>query len=125
MPATAFLGVRLSAEEVAALDRLRTTLGLPNRSEVVRHMVRSAQEPVTHLPELPVGLVTQLEEIVEDGWAKDAGEALTLVLTLGLAELSRLHTERLPALRRAARTAAEKRADRRRAERGGRGLLER
>ena len=117
--------MRLTQAELDGLDRFRHEQGLGTRSDAVRRLLRLAGSPTPGGPELPVGLVAQLEELVEDGWAKGPDEALTLVLTLGHAELSRLHTERLPALRRAARSAAEKRAERRKAERGGRGLLER
>jgi len=120
-----FLGVRLTSEELSALDRFGKSQGLAHRSDAVRYLVKAAEKSPRATPELPVGLITQLDELVEDGWAKDLDGALTLVLTLGLAELSRLHTERLPALKRAARSGAEKRAERRRAEREGRGLLER
>lgn len=120
-----FLGVRLTAEEVERLDRFGRSRGLLSRSDAVRALVRAAEEMSGERPELPVGLQARLDEIVEDGWARDLDGALTLVLTMGLAELSRVHTERAPALRKAARDGAEQRAHRRGADRQGRGLLER
>ena len=120
-----FLGVRLTAEEVERLDRFGQSRDCPSRSDAVRARVRAAEESIAERPELPVGLQTRLEEIVEDGWARDLDGALTLVLTMGLAELSRVHTERAPALRDAARDGAARRAHRRNVDRQGRGLLER
>ncbi|MGI0132676.1 MAG: hypothetical protein ACREDK_06260 [Thermoplasmata archaeon] len=120
-----FLGVRLTAEEMERLDRFGRSRDLSHRSDAVRALVRAADGLVAGRPELPVGLQTRLEEIVEDGWARDLDGALTLVLTMGLAELSRVHTERAPALRNAARDGANRRAQRHRADRRGAGLLER
>jgi hypothetical protein len=91
----------------------------------VRALVRAAGEGQPEAVELPVSLRTQLETVVEDGWARDIAGALTLVIHLGLGELSRMHSERLPALRRAARDASETRQRRRRASREGGALLER
>jgi len=122
-PATRFLGVRLTAEEASLLDRIRTTRGLPNRSDAVRQLVRQAAEPRPTGLELPATLRNELEELVEDGYARDLDGALTLVLHLGLAELVRTHSERLPSLRASARSAGERKAGRRRADREGRGLL--
>jgi len=120
-----FLGVRLTAEELEKLDRFRLDQGSPNRSEAVRTLVRSADRTRASFGELPTSIRNELEEIVEDGWVRDANEAVTLVLTLGLQELSRLHGDRLPRLRRTARDVAEGRERRRRIDREGRGLLER
>lgn len=121
-----FLGVRLTREEVDALDRYGAALGLSNRSDAVRRLVRDAGEGTTKTAlELPTTLHGRLEEAVEDGLASDVDGALTLVVTLGLAELSRLHAERWSALRAAARDASERRRQRRQADREGRGLLER
>jgi len=120
-----FLGVRLSAEELDRLDRYRAAIGSPSRSEAVRALLRASERPATGREELPVGLHEQVETLVEDGWAKSTDEALTLALTLGLQEMSRLYGERLPNLRQHARDGAERRKARRSAEREGRGLLER
>jgi len=120
-----FLGVRLSAEELDRLDRYRAAVGSPSRSEAVRALLRASEHPGTGQEELPLGLHEQLETLVEDGWAKSRDEALTLALTLGLQEMSRLYGERLPNLRQHARAGAERRRARRSAEREGRGLLER
>ncbi len=120
-----FLGVRLSSEEVEQIDRFQKRLGAASRSEAVRALLRQTEEIRREGPEFPVSLRTELDELVEDGWARTRDEAVTLVVTLGLQELSRLHGERVPALRRAARDAAGRGDRRRRADREGRGLLER
>jgi hypothetical protein len=120
-----FLGVRLTPEELERLDRFGQSQGSSSRSDAVRELVRAADRVALGQPEIPVGLQAHLEEIIEDGWARDMGEALTLVLTMGFEGLSRLHTEKVPALRKAARDGAARRAGRRGAEREGRGLLER
>ncbi|MCI4348896.1 MAG: ribbon-helix-helix domain-containing protein [Thermoplasmata archaeon] len=120
-----FLGVRLTAEELARLDRFGTSLDLPNRSEAVRALVRASDAVAAERDELPVGLSDQIETVVEDGWAPSRDAAVTLVLTLGLQELARIHAERFPSLRERAREAAERRRNRRKADRAGRGLLER
>jgi len=122
-PATYFLGVRLSAEEESLLEQFRTTNELPNRSEAVRSLVRGAGGAPVASVELPTTLRAELEEIVEDGYARDLDGALATVLTLGLGELARTHTERMLALRDRARSTSERRRDRRRADREGRGLL--
>ena len=120
-----FLGVRLSVEELDRLDRYRAAIGAPSRSEAVRALLRASEQPRPEREELPVGLHDQIETLVEDGWAKNKDEALTLALTFGLQEMSRLYAERLPNLRQHARAGAERRRARRSAEREGRGLLER
>jgi hypothetical protein len=122
-PATYFLGVRLSSEEESLLEQFRTTNELPNRSEAVRSLVRGAGGAPVASVELPTTLRAELEEVVEDGYARDLDGALAIVLTLGLGELARTHTERMPALRDRARSTSERRRDRRRADREGRGLL--
>jgi Arc/MetJ-type ribon-helix-helix transcriptional regulator len=120
-----FLGVRLTAEEVEQLDRFQKTEKIPTRSDAVRALVRRAGEEPRAGPEFPVTLRTELIDLVEDGLANSEDDALGVVLTLGLAELTRLHAERLPALRRAARDAADRSANRGRAGRAGRELLDR
>ena len=115
----------MTPEELERLDRFGQSQGSSSRSDAVRALVRAADRVALGQPEIPVGLQTHLEEIIEDGWARDMGEALTLVLTMGFEGLSRLHTEKVPALRKAARDGAARRAGRRGAEREGRGLLER
>jgi hypothetical protein len=120
-----FLGVRLTAEELTRLDRFGTSLDLPNRSEAVRALVRASDAVAAERDELPVGLSDQIEMVVEDGWAPSRDAAVTLVLTLGLQELARIHAERFPSLRERARESAERRRNRRKADRAGRGLLER
>ena len=120
-----FLGVRLTADEVERLDRFQKTKDVDTRSDAVRLLVRQSAEPSAPAVEFPVSLRGQLEDLVEDGWAQTLDEAVTLVATLGLQELSRLHSERLPALRRAARESAGRSDRRRRADREGRELLDR
>jgi hypothetical protein len=120
-----FLGVRLTTEEVEALDRFQRDGGISTRSDAVRALVRRAGQISPKGPEFPVSLRVELEDLVEDGWANTLDEALTLVATLGLNELSRVHAERVPSLRRAAREAGDRARNRRRVDREGRGLLER
>jgi hypothetical protein len=122
-PATYFLGVRLSVEEESLLEQFRTTNDLPNRSAAIRSLVRGAGGAPVASVELPTTLRAELEEIVEDGYALDLDGALATVLNLGLAELARTHTERMTSLREHARSTSERRRDRRRADREGRGLL--
>lgn len=124
-PADRFLGVRLSSDEVAALDRFREQSSLATRSEAVRALVRTAEVPAPETPELPPTVQAQLEQLVEDGFARDVPAALETILTLGLQEFARVYAERLPALRRTAREAADRRTSRRRADREGRRLLDR
>ena len=121
-----FLGVRLTQSELARLDAWRAAHGNPSRSEAVRALL-SAPESVTgpSALDVPISLRSKLEEIVEDGWAPSVDGALTLVLTMGLGELTKLHTDRLPALRKHARDQSDRAHARRRGDREGRGLLER
>jgi Arc/MetJ-type ribon-helix-helix transcriptional regulator len=120
-----FFGVRLTLEELDQLDRFQETNELATRSEAVRALLRAASGEIASSSGIPVALRAQMESIVHDGWARDADEALTLVLSFGLGELSRLHAERLPALRRAARETTERSQGRRRAGHTGRELLKR
>ena len=122
-PATHFLGVRLSLEEESLLETFRRDHDLPNRSEAVRALVRAAVESPSTAVELPATLRNELEEIVEDGYARDLDGALALVVHLGFGELVRTHAERLPTLRARAKSSAAGREGRRRADREGRGLL--
>ncbi|MCI4365099.1 MAG: hypothetical protein L3K10_03435 [Thermoplasmata archaeon] len=122
-PATHFLGVRLSAEEESLLEKYRTANGHPTRSDAVRALVLGAGGAPVASVELPTTLRAELEEIVEDGYARDLDGAIAIVLNLGLGELARTHAERMPALRERARSTVERRRDRRRADREGRGLL--
>lgn len=123
-PATHFLGVRLTAEEESHLEKFRTDHELTTRSDAVRALVHAAVEgPSTAAIEIPPALRNELEELVEDGYARDLEGAAALVLTLGIRELARTHTEHVPSLRERARASSERRAGRRRADREGRGLL--
>jgi hypothetical protein len=120
-----FLGVRLTAEEIEQLDRFRTRSASPTRSDAVRALVRESEKVGAGATEIPVGLLAKLEEVVEDGWVSDLDGAVTLLLTLGLGEFTRLHAERLPKLRQTARDGADRRRDRGQLDRKGRGLLDR
>ena len=120
-----FLGVRLTIEELSTLDRYGESQGVTHRSDAVRRLIRSALEAPRQTPELPVSLQSQLEELVTQGWASDLDAALTLVLTRGLEQLSEVIDERFAAFERTAKSLADKRAQRRRADREGQGLLER
>jgi Arc/MetJ-type ribon-helix-helix transcriptional regulator len=120
---TRFLGVRLTLEEVSLLEQFRSAHELSTRSDAVRALVRGAAEHRPADVTVPETLRNELEELVEDGYVRDLDSAVTLVLTLGLSELGRIHAERLAALREHARSTAGRRESRRRADREGRGLL--
>jgi len=122
---TQFLGVRLTEEELRDLDEFQRTRKIATRSDAVRTLVREAREKAPTAPTLPLSVQRELEEVVEDGWARSEDEALTLLATFGFQELSRLHADRVPALRGAARANRERHLARRKADREGRGLLER
>ena len=122
-PATRFLGVRLTPEEESLLDSFRQARGLSTRSDAVRALVRSASEPRSGSVSVPPTLEGELEELVENGYARDLEGAVALSTGLGLAELARTHSERLPALRERARAVKDRREGRKRADREGRGLL--
>ena len=122
-PATRFLGVRLTSEEESLLDGFQRDHGLSTRSDAVRALVRTASAPSPESVELPPTLRGELEEVVENGYARDLEGALALLATLGLTELARTHSERLPALRDRARSVKDRREGRRRADQEGRGLL--
>jgi Arc/MetJ-type ribon-helix-helix transcriptional regulator len=120
---TRFLGVRLTLEEVSLLEQFRSANELTTRSDAVRALVRGAAASRPADVTVPETLRNELEELVEDGYVRDLDSAVTLVLTLGLSELGRIHAERLAALRDHARSTAGRRASRRRADHEGRGLL--
>lgn len=122
-PATRFLGVRLTSEEESLLDEFRRDHGFSTRSDAVRALVKSASAPRAEAVELPPTVQGELEEIVENGYARDLEGAIALVTSLGLTELARTHSERLPAMRERARSVKERREGRKRADREGRGLL--
>lgn len=124
VPADRFLGVRLTQEEVERLDQWREQSGTETRSEAVRALVRLSERTAAETPELPPTVQAELEQLVEDGFARDVPAALDTVLTLGLQEFARVYAERLPALRRVARDNADRRTSRRRADREGRRLLD-
>jgi Arc/MetJ-type ribon-helix-helix transcriptional regulator len=120
---THFLGVRLTLEEESLLEQFRTSNELPNRSEAVRALVRAASDPRTAEIAVPPTLRNELEDLVEDGYVQDLASAVSLALTLGMGEIGRIHAEKIAALRDHARNAEGRRANRRRADREGRGLL--
>lgn len=122
-PATRFLGVRLTLEEESLLEQFRSKREFPTRSEAVRALVRGATDARPADISVPATLRNELEDLVEDGYAEDVDSAVTLVLTLGLGEVGRIHAERMAALREYARTSAGRREGRRRSDREGRGLL--
>jgi|SRR5579871_4119377 len=122
---TAFLGVRLTAEELARLDQFQRSLEYPTRSDAVRALVRAADRLSEEQLELPAALDLELEELAVDGFAGNKDAALAVVLNLGLAELAKTHGERWATLRRAAKDLADRDATRRGAERAGRERLER
>ncbi|MGB6501408.1 MAG: ribbon-helix-helix domain-containing protein [Thermoplasmata archaeon] len=124
-PATRFLGVRLTTEEEAQLDQYRQRRAFSNRSDAVRALVREAVEERPSGAELPATLRSELEELVEEGYAPNFDGALALAVHAGIVELARTHTERMPALRDHARAASERREGRKRADREGRGFLRR
>ncbi|HZY92449.1 MAG TPA: ribbon-helix-helix domain-containing protein [Thermoplasmata archaeon] len=124
VPADRFLGVRLTQEEVERLDQWREQSGTETRSEAVRALVRLSERTAAETPKLPPTVQAELEQLVEDGFARDVPAALDTVLTLGLQEFARVYAERLPALRRVARDNADRRTSRRRADREGRRLLD-
>jgi Arc/MetJ-type ribon-helix-helix transcriptional regulator len=124
-PATRFLGVRLTIEEEARLDQFRHAHEFASRSDAVRALVRAAADDRPAAAELPATLRSELEELVEHGYAPNFDGALALAVHAGIVELARTHTERMPALRDHARAANERREGRRRADREGRGLLRR
>ncbi len=125
-PATKFVGLRLTSEELERLDTWRTEHGSPSRSHAVRALI-GATGPVAGPRglDLPVTLRSKLETLVDDGYARDVDGALTLVLTMGLDSLHRLHVEQWRELRKAARETSDRSRDRKRVDREGRGLLER
>ncbi len=124
-PATHFLGVRLTVEEAALLEKFRTEHELSNRSDAVRTLVRGASELPATSVDLPATLRNELEDLVEEGYANDLDSLVTLVLTAGIRELARTHDKDLATLREIARAAKDRRAGRRQADREGRGFLRR
>jgi hypothetical protein len=124
-PATRFLGVRLTLEEESLLDGYRRDHEFSTRSDAVRALVRNASEPEPGSVPVPPALEGELEELVENGYARDLEGAVALVANLGLTELARTHSERLPALRERARSVKDRREGRKRAAREGRELLRR
>ena len=122
---TAFLGVRLTTEELERLDQFQRSQECPTRSDAVRALVRAADRLSEARLELPRALDLEITEVAVDGFAGDRDAALAVVLNLGLAELSKTHGERWTNLRRAAKDLSERDAARRGADREARERLER
>lgn len=120
-----FLGVRLTSEELATLDQWREASQSATRSDAIRALVRSAGARPLESPELAPTVRAELEQLVEDGYARDFIAAFDLVVEAGLGEVSKTHAERLPRMRGAARGYADRAQVRRRAEHEGRRLLDR
>jgi Arc/MetJ-type ribon-helix-helix transcriptional regulator len=125
VPASRFLGVRLSPEEEARLERFRAERKLANRSEAVRSLLLDSGEPRPSFVELPATRLRELEQLVEDGYFTDVAGALEHALEVGLRELVANHGEGFTELRRHARELRERGDRRRRADREGRELLRR
>jgi hypothetical protein len=123
-PATAFLGVRLTLEELDRLDRFQKTSESPTRSDAVRALVRAADRLAESPLELPTAIDLEIEELAADGYAGDKDAALTVVLHLGLAELAKTHGERMAGMRRNARDLRDRKAARQDADREARERLE-
>jgi hypothetical protein len=122
---TQFLGVRLTEEELRQLDAFQRARGIATRSDAVRILVRESQERAVPPLRIPTSMQHHIRELVEDGWANSEEDALNLLATMGAEAVSRLHTERMRALRGAARELRDRRQSRRGAENEGREFLER
>lgn len=123
--ASRFLGVRLHAEEEEKLEAFRRARGFSSRSDAVRALVRDAPLDRSGAVEISPTVREELLELVENGYARDLGEAVRLSVELGLADIVRLHVDRLGQLRGHARDLAERRRGRNRMDREGRELLRR
>ncbi|MCI4366357.1 MAG: ribbon-helix-helix domain-containing protein [Thermoplasmata archaeon] len=121
---TAFLGVRLTPEELDRLDRFQKSQECPTRSDAVRALVRAADRLGEERLELPVAIDLEIEELAADGYAGNKDAALAVVLHLGLAELTKTHGERLSGMRRNARELRDRKAARQGADREAQERLE-
>ena len=124
-PTGRFLGVRLSPEEEALLERFRAERELPTRSDAVRALLREAEASRTRTAEIPATRMRELEELVEDGYFSTIASAVEHALEVGLRELVATHGDGVSELRRRARELRERSERRQRAAREGRGLLRR
>ena len=113
LPRCTFSGYASPPRKTSLLDQFRTANDLPDRSAAVRALLRSAGGAPAPGVELPATLRAELEEVVEEGYARDLEGAVATVLTLGLGELARTHTERMTAMRDRARSLSERKRDRR------------
>lgn len=123
--ASRFLGVRLRAQEEEKLEAFREARGFSSRSDAVRAMVRDAALERPDVIEVPPSVREELVGLVENGYARDLGEAVRLTVEFGLSELARLHVDRLARLRAHARELSERRRGRIGMDREGRELLRR
>jgi Arc/MetJ-type ribon-helix-helix transcriptional regulator len=120
-----FLGVRLTPEEEARLERYRADRGLANRSDAVRSLLRDADASRAAAVEIPSTRLRELEVLVEDGYFTSVASAVEHALEVELLELVANHHDGLEELRRRARELRERGDRRRRADREGRELLRR
>lgn len=126
-----YLGVRLSTEELARLDKVVEERGFSTRSEAVRWILRQAGAPdaVPRSPgeksprgrsvEIPVILYRELERSVENGYSSDIGAALEKALERGLEELAHQRSRRVDLERATAERLHQEDADRRSASQEG------
>ena len=121
---TAYLGVRLTPEELERLDRFQRSQECPTRSDAVRALVRAADRLSEARLELPVALDLEIEELAADGYAGNKDAALAVVLHLGLAELTKTHGERIAGTRRNVRELRDRKAARIGADREAQERLE-
>jgi hypothetical protein len=120
-----FVGVRCTVEELDRLDDLRRTRGIENRSDALRTLVREATARPVEASPLPVTQQREVQALVDDGFARNEGEALSALVSLGLREFRRIHVEDTRALHDAAREQQDRAKARQAADREGRDRLER
>lgn len=91
MESKTLVGFRLSADEARTLDKLVESWGTKTRSEALRVLLHNAakfHQPSDEAFELPPTLRTELENLVEEGWAHEIRSALAMVVNRGLDGLS-------------------------------------
>lgn len=100
------VGVRLTREELGVLERITASWNLKTRSDALRALLDHASTippPGVQPLELPSALRTELEDLVDDGWAGGLDSALTLAVSRGLSALSEDCKERGVTLRERAK----------------------